>query len=82
MACPSWSAESRPATFSKPRARLSAPYFCPHNFARHCKPLRASPAIATGVCDTLLSMEDLIAYMDANAEPPKKRGPYKKKAAV
>jgi hypothetical protein len=36
-----------------------------------------SPAQEAGVTDELLTMEQLCAIMDA-ANPPKKRGPYKK----
>ena len=36
--------------------------------------------MATGICDTLMSMEDTANMID-DANPSKKRGPYKKKAA-
>ena len=32
---------------------------------------------AAGVSDRLWSMEDMVALIDAQAEPPMKRGPYK-----
>jgi hypothetical protein len=31
---------------------------------------------------TLLSMEDIVSLIDAQAEPAKKRGPYKPRAAA
>ena len=54
-------------------------YFFHYNFCRQHKSLRVSPAMAAGLTDELLSMESLCAIMDA-ANPPKKRGPYKKAA--
>lgn len=57
-------------------------YFWHYNFARQHKTLRTSPAVAAGLCDTLLSMVDLVAYMDAREAPPKKRGPYKPRQRV
>ena len=56
-------------------------YFFRYNFCRLHKSLRTSPAQAAGVTDELLSMESLCAIMDA-ANPPKKRGPYKKQETV
>lgn len=52
-------------------------YFFHYNFCRQHKSLRVSPAMAAGVTDELLSMEHLCRIMD-EANPPKKRGPYKK----
>ncbi|HEX4534780.1 MAG TPA: hypothetical protein VH000_11155 [Rhizomicrobium sp.] len=54
-------------------------YFFHYNFCRIHKSLRTSPAMAAGVTGELLSMETLCAMMD-DANPPKKRGPYKKAA--
>jgi IS1 family transposase len=55
-------------------------YFFHYNFCRQHKSLRVSPAMAAGVTDELLSMEHLCRIMD-EANPPKKRGPYKKATA-
>jgi IS1 family transposase len=52
-------------------------YFFHYNFCRIHKSLRVSPAMAAGVTDELLSMEHLCRIMD-EANPPKKRGPYKR----
>jgi len=57
-------------------------YFMFYNFTRIHKTLRISPAMAAGITDRLWSMEDIITAMDARAEPPSKRGPYKKQATV
>ncbi len=55
-------------------------YFMYYNFIRIHKTLRVTPAMAAGLTDKLWSWEDVIAIIDA-ANPPKKRGPYKKPAA-
>jgi IS1 family transposase len=55
-------------------------YFVYYNFIRLHKTLRVTPAMAAGITDKLWSWEDVIAMIDA-ANPPKKRGTYKKKAA-
>jgi IS1 family transposase len=51
-----------------------------YNFVRQHKTLRCSPAMAAGLSKTLWSMEDVVALIDAQAEPAKKRGPYKPRA--
>jgi IS1 family transposase len=56
-------------------------YFAFYNFVRVHKTLRMTPAMAAGITDTLWMMEDIVAAIDARAEAPKKRGPYKKCAA-
>lgn len=56
-------------------------YFVWYNFCRIHKTLRTSPAQAAGITDELLSMEDIARMVDA-ANPPKVRGPYKKKIAA
>lgn len=51
-------------------------YFVHYNFMRIHKSLRMTPAMASGVSQTVMGWEDIIARMDA-MEQPKKRGPYK-----
>lgn len=48
-----------------------------YNFVRIHKTLKVSPAMAAGVTKTLWEMPDIVALIDARAEPPKPRGPYK-----
>ena len=57
-------------------------YFTFYNFVRIHKTLKCSPAMAAGISATLLSMEDVVTLIDARAEAPKKRGPYKTKARI
>ncbi len=52
-------------------------YFVHYNFCRMHKSLRMSPAMAAGVTDKLWSLEDVVNRMDAAAQAPVKRGPYK-----
>lgn len=52
-----------------------------YNFVRYHSTLRMSPAMAAGVSDRLWNMGDVVALIDASAEPAKKRGPYKKRGA-
>ena len=52
-------------------------YFTWYNFVRIHKTLRTTPAMAAGVTNTLWSMEDIAVLI--KDEPPKKRGPYKKR---
>ena len=54
-------------------------YFVFYNFTRIHKTLRMSPAMAAGITDTLWSLEDIVAKIDAMAPAPKVRGPYKKR---
>jgi IS1 family transposase len=54
-------------------------YFFHHNFCRIVKSLRVTPAMQAGVSDTLMTMKDLVQLVDMMAEPPKPRGPYKKR---
>ena len=56
-------------------------YFTFYNFVRMHKTLRCSPAMAAGLSDKLWSMEDVVALIDARAEAPKARGPYRKRVA-
>ena len=48
-----------------------------YNFVRIHKTLRVAPAMAAGVSDRLWSMEDVVALIEAWAEPAKPRGSYK-----
>ncbi|MCZ8546416.1 hypothetical protein OOJ09_19690 [Mesorhizobium qingshengii] len=52
-----------------------------YNFIRIHKTLKMSLAMATGVSQTLWSMDGLRGKMDAVAPKPSKRGPYKIKVA-
>jgi len=57
-------------------------YFMHYNFVRIHSSLRVSPAMAAGVSDKLWSMDDIVALIEEREGPPKKRGPYKKRAAA
>jgi hypothetical protein len=50
-----------------------------YNWVRIHKTLRVTPAMAAGLTAQLMSMEDVVALIDAREAAPKKRGPYKKK---
>ena len=52
-------------------------YFTFYNFVRMHKTLKCSPAMAAGLSTTLWGMEDIVGLIDARAEKPKARGPYK-----
>ena len=62
-------------------AHMVALYTTWYNFARQHKTLRCSPAMAAGLSSTLWSMADVVALIDAAAEPAKARGAYKPRAA-
>lgn len=57
-------------------------YFTFYNFVRIHKTLKVAPAMAAGISNTLWSMADIVALIDARAEAPKPCGPYKTKARV
>ena len=66
--------------FSKkalPHLHMVCLYTVWYNFVRMHKTLRCSPAMQAGISKTLWSMEDVVALIDARAEAPKARGPYK-----
>jgi IS1 family transposase len=48
-----------------------------YNFLRIHTTLRVTPAMASGLSETVMDWKDIVAMMDADA-PAKKRGPYKK----
>lgn len=56
-------------------------HFMYYNFVRIHQKLRVTPAMAAGITDRLWEISDIAALVDAAEEAPKKRGPYKKKAA-
>jgi IS1 family transposase len=56
-------------------------HYMHYNFCRIHKTLRVSPAMAAGVTDRLWSIADIVDLVDAAEGEPKKRGPYKKRAA-
>ena len=60
-------------------ANMVALYTVFYNFVRQHKTLRVTPAMAADISKTLWTMEDVVAMIDARAEPPKPRGPYKKR---
>ncbi len=56
-------------------------YFFHHNFCRIHKGLRVTPAMAAGVTDELMDMGHVVRLIEQATEAPRKRGPYKKRAA-
>lgn len=54
--------------------------FAAYNFCKQHKAHKLSPAMAAGVADRLWTFEDIVERIDYYAEPPKPRGPYKKRA--
>ena len=52
-----------------------------YNFVKMHKTLKMTPALAAGVADRLWSMEDIVALIDARAEPPKRPKTYRKSEA-
>ena len=50
-----------------------------YNFVRVHKTLRCTPAMAAGVTDRLWDMNDILAIIDAKAEPAKRPAVYKRK---
>ncbi len=60
-------------------AHMVAIYAVWYNWLRIHKTLRVSPAMAAGISGTLLSWEDIVDMMDAEAPKPGPRGPYKKR---
>jgi len=56
---------------------MMALYVVFHNFCRDHKTLRMTPAEAAGLIKSAMTVSDIVALIDAGAEPPKPRGPYK-----
>jgi len=48
-----------------------------HNFVRDHKTLRCTPAEAAGLIKSAMTLSDIVALIDAQAEPPNPRGHYK-----
>jgi hypothetical protein len=53
-----------------------------YNFVKMHRTLKCSPAMAAGISAKLWSMDDIVKLIDAQAEAPKSRGPYKTKARL
>jgi hypothetical protein len=56
-------------------------YFFFYNFCRVHKTLGATPAMAAGVTDRIMKMEDAVSLIDAANPVAAVRGPYKKRMA-
>ena len=54
-------------------------YFVFYNFCRIHKTLKVTPAMAAGITDKLMSMEDVVGLMDAIAPKPGRPKTYKKR---
>lgn len=54
-------------------------YFVHYNFVRIHKSLKVTPAMAAGITDELLDMEDIVKLIDARAAKPKRPATYKKR---
>lgn len=52
-------------------------HFMHYNFCRTHKTLRMTPAMAAGLVSSPWEIENIVALVEAAAEAPKKRGPYK-----
>ena len=61
-------------------AHIIALYTTWSKFARQHKALRCNPAMAAGLSSTLWSMADVVALIDAAAEPANACGTYKPRA--
>jgi hypothetical protein len=59
-------------------AHMVAIYAVWYTWIRVHKTHRVTPAMASGLSKTLMTWEDVIAAMDAEAQKPGPRGPYKK----
>src|SRR5262245_11952448 len=52
-----------------------------YNFVKIHKAHKLTPAMAAGITDKLWSVEDIVALVEASEPKPRKRGPYKERAA-
>lgn len=52
-------------------------YMVFHNFIRIHKTLHCTPAMVAGLFPTFWTMDDILALIDARAEPPKRPRVYK-----
>jgi len=59
-------------------AHMVAIYAVWYNWLRIHKTLRVTPAMAAGLSDTVMTWEQIVEAMDADAPKPGPRGPYKK----
>jgi IS1 family transposase len=59
-------------------AHMVAIYAVWYNWIRIHKSLRVTPAMAAGISETVMTWEQIVEAMDADAPKPGKRGPYKK----
>jgi len=57
-------------------------YFVFYNFCRVHKTLGATPAMASGLIDHVLKMEDIVFLINQREGPPKLRGEYKKREQI
>lgn len=53
-----------------------------YNFVRINSAVKVSPAMAAKLSDRLWEMSDIVALIDANEQPSKPRGPYRRKLPV
>ncbi len=60
-------------------AHMVAIYAVWYNWIRVHKTLQVTPAMEAGLSQTLLTWEDMIALLDAEAPKPGPRGHYKKR---
>lgn len=61
-------------------AHMVAIYAVWYNWIRIHKTHRVTPAMASGLSQTVMDWSDILALMDAEAPRPGPRGPYKKTA--